>query len=86
MSLIYFSFRCFVGGTKSSLSSSWGGSEVLATHFLFFEPVQMYRHHEKAQSVMLSWGLEEVDLDADLVHLEQLAQGLQEDQVSMTLD
>jgi hypothetical protein len=45
----------------------------------------MYRHHEKAQSVMLLWGLEKVDLDADLVHLEQLAQGLQEDQVSMTL-
>jgi hypothetical protein len=75
-----------VGVIKSSSSSSWGGSEVLAAHFLFFEPVQMYQQHEKAQSMTLLWGLEEVDLKADLVNREQLAQGLQEDQVSMSHD
>jgi hypothetical protein len=44
----------------------------------------MYRQHEKAQSVTLLWGLEEVDLEANLVHLQQLEQGLQVDQASMS--
>jgi hypothetical protein len=56
------------------------------TFFYYCEPVQMYQQHEKAQSMTLLWGLEEVDLEADLVHLQQLEQGMQEDQVSMSLD